>query len=98
MPKAWTRSVPTKTTPRAIAGVLYLPPTLSCSGVLCHRISNLNGSSAYKIGCGAEGSTIDCERNTFAAKTQMIGLLEPSLVITGEPGLSSDRLFSYAST
>lgn len=38
-PNAWMRSVPTNTISRLNAGVLYLPPTLSISGVLIHNAS-----------------------------------------------------------
>jgi hypothetical protein len=93
-PKAWILSVPTKTTPRAIAGVLYLPPTFNSAGVLCQRILNVKTSSAYRIGCGVPGLNSDADFLTFATRTQRIAFEEPLLEITGDPGVSNDKVFS----
>src|SRR5712671_2994120 len=92
------RSVPTKTTPRAIVGVLYLPPEFKTLSVLRQMGLSVAASTAYKTVCGAFAPVRGCERRRFASNTQTIASLDPLLVTTGDPGLRNTRLFSAAST
>src|SRR5438445_6723698 len=85
------RSVPTKTTPCATTAWLYLPPTLSWSGVVRQSNCIVFASKAYNTGCGTLGPTSEAERYTFASSTQTIALMEPLLVTMGGPGLNKPR-------
>src|SRR5919202_4555761 len=96
-PNAWIRSVPTYTTPCAMAGVLYLPPTPSASGALRQTTCNVSASRAYST--GTAGPTSGWARGTSASSTQISALLASGLLVTtGDPGLRKATSFAVAST
>src|SRR5215472_10068682 len=85
-PNAVIRSLPTKTTPRATVGWLYLPPgRVICAVVLANSFCIVVASIAKRVGGGA--LVRESPRYTFGSSTQMIALSDPLLLITGVPGL-----------